>query len=457
MITKEEGEYMKKAMLIASLIIIAIPTSTLAKERLSIGYIYNSSITHSQIVENTKESVNVVSPTSFDLDSNGRLVVNSLMNKEFIAEMHEKNIKVTPFLSNHWERKKAKKALDKPEKLVEDIVNAVNEYDLDGINIDLENLTSGYRNKLTTFMELLREALPSDKTLSIAVAANPEKLETTWVAAYDYEKLAQCTDYLILMAYDEHCQGGSPGPVASIDFVEKSIKVVLENVSKDKLVLGIPLYGRFWKDGEEYGGEAIVIGCVENIIKKYRNVPEFDTQTMTPKLKVEIDEIRTNAFVNGRYLEAGVYDIWYENENSIKAKLKLINKYNLLGAGLWALDNESKAFWEYYKDALNETEYESEDEIRIRKRADAYAKIIKVKPIEIKINIPWKRTKLEVISTRDISNFKELAEKKYKIIEAIEINESLKLVKDKKICDVIKESNKTITFAEYIKKPLSLY
>lgn len=88
---------------------------------------------------------------------------------------------------------------------------------------------------------------------------------------------------------------------------------------------------------------------------------------MTPKLKVEIDEIRTNAFVNGRYLETGIYNIWYENENSIKAKLKLINKYNLLGAGLWALDNESKAFWEYYKDALNETEYESEDEIRIRK------------------------------------------------------------------------------------------
>ena len=104
-----------------------------------------------------------------------------------------------------------------------------------------------------------------------------------------------------------------------------------------------------------------------------------------------------------------------------------------MGAGLWALDNESKAFWEYYKDALNETEYESEDEIRIRKRADAYAKIIKVKPIEIKINIPWKRTKLEVVSTRDISNFKELAEKKYKIIEAIEINENLKFVKDKKI------------------------
>lgn len=424
---------MKKAILIASLIVLAIPTTSLAKERLSIGYIYNSSITHSQIVENTKNSVNVVSPTCFELNSNGRLVVNSLMNEEFVKEMHEKNIQVTPFLSNHWGRKKAKKALDNPEKLVEDIVNAVNKYDLDGINIDIENLTSGYRNKLTEFMRLLREAFPSDKVLSIAVAANPEKLETTWVAVYDYEKLAEYSDYLILMAYDEHCQGGSPGPVASIEFVEKSIQVVLEKVSKDKLVLGIPLYGRFWKDGEEYGGEAIVIGCVENIIKKYKNVPEFDLKTMTPKLKVEIDEIHTNAFVNGRYLEAGLYNIWYENENSIKAKLKLINKYNLLGAGLWALDNESAAFWEYYKDALNESEYETEDEIRIRRRADSYAKIIKVKPIEIKVNISWKGIKIEGINVKKIRQFKELAKNKYKILEANEPKQCFNIVKEKKI------------------------
>lgn len=425
---------MKKTLLIASLILIVIPKTTLAKERVSLGYIYNSSITHSQIVENTNNSVNVVAPTCFDLNSNGRLTINNLINKDFIEEMHSKNISVTPFLSNHWSKRRAKKALDNPKPLIKDIVEAVLEYNLDGINVDIENLPIEYRDKLTNFVELLRNELPRDKTLSVAVAANPEKLKSTWIATYDYEKLAQNSDYLILMAYDEHCQGGAPGAVASIDFVKKSIESILEEVSKDKVVLGIPLYGRFWKEGEDYGGEAIVIGCVENIIKKFRIVPNFDTKTMTPTLKFEIDEVYKNAYVNGRYLESGVYNVWYENENSIKAKLKLINEYNLLGAGLWALDNESKSFWNYYKEALNETEYESESEIRIRKRMDSYSRIIKLKDVQINITRLWKNDFIKSIQKKHIERFNEASKEKHKIVCALfEDFEKFKIVKVKKL------------------------
>lgn len=411
---------MEKKLIMAVLMLIVMPATTFAGERISLGYIYNSSLTHSQIVENTKDSVNVVAPTCFDLKSNGRLSINSLITKDFVEEMHSKNISVTPFLSNHWARKSAKKALDNPELLASDIVLAIEEYNLDGVNVDIENITIDYKDKLTNFVKILREKMPSGKTLSVAVAANPENLESTWIATYDYENLAKYADYLMLMAYDEHCQGGAPGPVASIDFVEKSIQNILEKVSKDKVVLGIPLYGRFWKEGAETGGEAIVIGCVENIIKKFKIVPFFDETTMTPVLKVEIDDVFKNAFVNGRYLEAGTYNIWYENENSIKAKLKLINKYNLLGAGLWALDNENENFWNFYKDYLNETKYESENEIRIRKRKEAYKKIVKIKPIVIKYEMPCEKHGINAFKEETINEFKNLATKRYDILECFD-------------------------------------
>lgn len=422
---------MKKFMVITSLIFIALPTTIFAGERLSLGYIYSSSKTHSEIIENTNDSINVVSPTCFDIDSKGRLEVNGLISREFIDEMHEKNIKVTPFLSNHWGQKRAHAALNNPEALVEDLSNVILEYDLDGVNVDFENISVEYKDKLTNFVKLLREKLPEDKTISVAVAANPERLEKTWVAAYDYEGLSMYADYLVLMAYDEHCAGGSEGAVASIGFVRKSIEYMLETVSKDKIVLGMPLYGRFWKEGAESGGEAIVIGQVERLIKKYKLVPTFDTATMTPKLTIKIDGTMVNAYVNGRYLEEGTYNIWYENEHSMKTKLKLINEYNLLGAGLWALDNEGEDFWNYYKMALNETEYENEKEIRIKQRLEAYAKIVIIKPVTINVVIPWER---ENISLRDeaITKSEELKNYEYNLVEAIFFDDSSKYPKNEK-------------------------
>ena len=422
---------MKKIIMIVVTMLILFSNNIMAQERVNLGYMYGSSKAHTQIVENTKYSVNVVSPTCFDISLKGDLVINSSISQEFVDEMHEKGIKVTPFLSNHWGSKRAKKVLDNPEKLLSQLVGAIYEYDLDGVNVDMENIPNTYKDKLTNFVKLLREKLSGDKTLSIAVAANPNKLETTWVASYDYENLAKYVDYMVLMAYDEHCQGGAEGPVASCDFVKQSIEVVLEKVSKDKVLLGIPLYGRFWKEGAETGGEAIVIGAVENLIKKYRLVPEYDTNSKTPKLTVTIDGMK-NAYVNGRYLEEGKYNIWYENENSIREKLKMVNEYNLLGTALWALDNEKKEFWDFYPAALNETNYENTEEIRVRKKTGAYSKIVIIKILNPELKLPFELEKINLLAKVE-AQIERLKNNKIRKITLIENEIGIKLVKDEKI------------------------
>lgn len=373
---------MKRFIITTVMAATLISSTVLAGERLSLGYIYNASKSHIEIVDATNESINVVSPTCFDLSTDGRLEINSILDEEFIQEMHEKGIKVTPFLSNHWGQKRAQAALAKPEILVDDLVNAIYLYNFDGVNVDLENLNPKDKESLTNFMKLLREALPADKTVSIAVAPNPKRLTTTWVAAYDYSELAKYVDYFMVMTYDEHCYGGTEGPVASIDFVEESLKVILESVSKDKVLMGMPLYGRYWQEGSEVGGEAIVLGQVTRILKRYKLVPKYDTETQTPMVTLTVEEGEKGPIVNGRYLEVGTYNIYYDNENSIKAKLALVNKYDLLGAGVWALDNENYDMWDYYKDALNEIPYESEKEIEIRKEVEARAAMLANMPFE---------------------------------------------------------------------------
>lgn len=373
------------------LIFVVIPTLALAvsNDRVSLGYIYNLSKSHTEIVNSSNGNVNTVSPTCLDLNNNGHLVVNNIFSQEFVNDMHEQNVLVTPFLSNHWSKGKAQAAINNADSLTDEIVETINKYNLDGVNIDLENLSSKDKDKLTNFIKLLREKMPEGKVLSIAVASNPNRLTTTWVAAYDYENLAKYADYLVLMAYDEHSEGGAAGPVASINFVEESVKEILEHVSRDKVVLGMPLYGRFWKEDAEVGGEAIIMSQIERIASRFKGViPRYNEHTGTATLTIEVKEDDKRAYVNGRFLEEGTYTIWYENERSFQKKLSVMNLYGLKGAALWAIGNEGNNFWNYYSKGFNDEDYESEQSIMEKKYYEEVERIMQfVEPLKLDVSL----------------------------------------------------------------------
>ncbi len=358
---------MKKYLSVIFILIVFFSFSvSYADDRISLGYIYNSSKTHTEIVGNTNGNINTVSPTCFDLTLDGHLEINNIFDSEFVEEMHNQNILVTPFLSNHWGRQRAINALNNPEILAEEVASAIEEYNLDGVNVDLENLLSSDKDKLTEFVRILREKIGEEKVLSVAVAVNPKKLTTTWVSAYDYAGLAEYADYLVLMAYDEHSAGGCEGPVASIGFVEESVKVVLESVSRDKVVLGMPLYGRVWKENAESGGEAIILSQINRIANRYRSVPEYNVATGTATLKINVKDGEKKAYVNGKYLEEGTYTIYFEDKSSILAKIQVINDYGLKGSAFWALGNENEEFWTWYEEGIANEEYESEESLNER-------------------------------------------------------------------------------------------
>lgn len=323
-------------------------------ERFNMSYIYfGDSGTYASYVDDTDGSLDNISPSYFNLNEDGTLKLTIAMDRNFINEMHDRGVKVTPFLSNHWNRQTGVNALAKREQLSSQIVSAITEYNLDGVNVDIENVTETERDSYTDFVRLIRQKLPAGKSVSVAVAPNPHRQTTGWYGSYDYAKLAQYSDYLMMMTYDEHYQGSVPGAVAGYPFVEKTLQVALEDIPAEKLVLGIAFYGRLWKQGASYGGYGISNSTVENLISKYRGKVVYDPVARSPKATITILAADTKPLVFGRMLEAGKYDIWYENEESIKSKLTLVGKYDLKGTGSWSLGQETKSTWDYYSLWLN--------------------------------------------------------------------------------------------------------
>lgn len=304
-------------------------------QRINTGYIYfGDKSKYEDAVNNTNDSLDTVYPSYFDIDKDGNLKITQTLDKDFIKDMHNKGIKVVPFVSNHWDRDLGRKALSNRSNLVDQIAEAIKEYNLDGVNIDIENVTDADKDNYTDFVKRLSEEISRDKEISVAVAANPNGWTYGWHGSYDYEKLSIYSDYIFLMAYDESYIGGTEGPVASIQFVENSVTEILKYVDNDKVILGIPFYGRCWKVGDSYGGYGASLKKIEETVEEYPSDVVFDESSKSVKATV--------------YKEDGTYIYWYENEESIIEKIKLVEKYDLKGSGSWSLGQEDKGIWNYY-------------------------------------------------------------------------------------------------------------
>ncbi|WRU96644.1 hypothetical protein RYX51_06070 [Priestia filamentosa] len=80
---------------------------------------------------------------------------------------------------------------------------------------------------------------------------------------------------------------------------------------------------------------------------------DYDEEYQSAKATFTVKSTDEPSTINGTKLTPGTYTLWYENEQSIKAKLQLIQKYNLKGAGIWNLGKETAQTWDYFEQSLN--------------------------------------------------------------------------------------------------------
>ena len=302
------------------------------------------------VLQNTK-GINVISPTWFYLNDNDGNIAN-LASADYVKYCHDKGIEVWGLVSNLENQEVSTTEVlthtSKRENLETQIIAAVIQYDLDGINVDFEALEAAVGEG---FIQFIRElSLKCDGNGIVLSVDNYVSSEYT--KFYDREEQAVFADYLIVMAYDEHYAGSKEsGSVASIGFVTKGADDILaENVPSEQVILGMPFYTRVWaeKPKESDGDDA---ESASDDYVPYELSSEACGMLSAQRLMEVNGAEKTWLEDMGQYYTEYVnnnitYKIWFEDVRSIEEKLKVMDSHEFAGAAFWKLGLEDSTVWD---------------------------------------------------------------------------------------------------------------
>jgi spore germination protein YaaH len=292
--------------------------------------------------------VHVVSPTWFHLeDGEGRL--SNKADLAYVKWAHSRGLQVWALFSNNFDPDLTTAALSTYERrlnMIKQLLAFAQMYQLQGINIDFENVYTKDKDKLTQFV---REMTPlmHEQGLTVSIDVTPISNSEMWSVFYDRKALAEAVDYMIVMAYDEHW-AASPiaGSVSSLPWAERSVRRIIEEeaVPPAKLILGIPYYTRLWTETAE-GGETKVSSKTFSMDAAQQWISER-------KLKPVFDPATGQNYAEYKEKDGVLHRIWLEDETSIKARVQLVHKYGLAGVATWRRGFESEHIWSVLNEAL---------------------------------------------------------------------------------------------------------
>ncbi|MFR6152570.1 MAG: glycosyl hydrolase family 18 protein [Peptoniphilus sp.] len=289
------------------------------------------------------KGLDVIIPTWFSIrNGNGDMIDRG--NQNYIKKYKDLGIDVWAYLDNSFDPNITHEALSNEntrKKVINKTLELCKKYGMKGINIDFEHTKIDDRDYITDFVREFRQAAGDDFIITVDVT--PQISADVTKEPYDRKALAEIADYMVVMAYDQHWgSSDKAGSVAQYKWVEGSVNVLFRSIPNKKMILGVPLYTRLWKEaGGKVTSKTISMDEVARIIAAKGLKPVWDKESQQNYIEYQ----ENNAD----------YKIWIEDANSLEKKVSLVNKYNLAGVGSWRLGFETPNIWDVISKELDKT------------------------------------------------------------------------------------------------------
>ena len=282
------------------------------------------------------------------IDSAGLVIMkqNNLSIQPIFNNFHSHKTKEAKD-SGYFDFKLAHVILNNAEKrkyIIQQIVDTLTHYQLQGLNVDFEELNETGNEPLTQFQKELYQSLHS-KGLTVTMDVSPDNED------YDYKSLADYNDYIILMAYDEYNDNTKPGPISSQKWIEKQLDKMDDKIDASQIILGVAGYARDWVDEEDEDGKRIIRveditygKAIDDAKLSGANV-DFDNDTYNLNYTYTEKETDTSSETK--------HNVWFTDAATAFNILRFSDDYQTAGTALWHIGGEDPRIWSFYNRDLS--------------------------------------------------------------------------------------------------------
>ncbi|MPZ13207.1 MAG: hypothetical protein GEU73_02060 [Chloroflexi bacterium] len=286
------------------------------------------------------QRLDVVAPHWLTMSGDGR--VRSSEVGDVVAFLRSSEVVVLPSvaLENH---DAAHPVLGDPALsaiAMDELVAAASQWD--GLALDFEGVDPADRDALTAFIRTLGDRLrASGKVFAIALPAKNGDMVTGWSGAYDYAAISGAADLYLIMAYGYRTSASSiPGSTSPLSWVDQVMAFAATQLPVDRVILGVAFYGYDWNLAQGPPARALRYVDTGEVLATTGATAQFDPEVGSATFSYERD--------------GEAHDVWFEDDRSVGAKLDLVAKYGLRGAGAWRLGQEHPGTWRLWDDLLSQ-------------------------------------------------------------------------------------------------------
>ena len=293
------------------------------------------------VIAQTK-GMNVIAPTWFALsDNEGN--ISDIGSGDYVYTARSLGCNVWGVVDNFTNPVDTNEVLSHTSKrllLEQNIINAAVNYDLQGINIDFEQLAGETGDD---FAQFLRELSIQTRAHKICLSID-NYVPQDYTDFYRRDIQGKVAEYVVIMGYDEHTSASSEaGSVASLGFVTQGIEDTLKEVPVSEVINAIPFYTRKWAyEGGALSCESLGMRDAQAFISDNGVQTTWDAETAQNYASFEKDGV--------------TYSIWLEDAESISSKLTVMTAHDLGGVACWKLGQETPDIWDiivsYYPDTV---------------------------------------------------------------------------------------------------------
>jgi cellulose synthase/poly-beta-1,6-N-acetylglucosamine synthase-like glycosyltransferase/peptidoglycan/xylan/chitin deacetylase (PgdA/CDA1 family)/spore germination protein YaaH len=215
--------------------------------------------------------------------------------------------------------------------LINDIAAKLTKYNLQGINIELEDVANRRSKDYVAFVKELYETLHPQKFL---VTHNVMPGDDS----YDLKTLAKYNDFLFIFAVDQHNDGSNAGDISHQHWVEEILDKVCTEIPSSKVILTIAGGGFDWPENSQ----GTAVGYQQAISTAHEN-----------KKSVIFDPESANLHYSYTALDSSKHTVYFTDAAANFNIIRMADDWATGGVALWRIGFEDPRLWTFFQKNLS--------------------------------------------------------------------------------------------------------